>query len=196
MHRVLIFLVSITCFSSPVLAACDAKGHDLSVLKQVEDTFRRDPKKQNASRFFEKLPVRFCEFQKIYGWNDETWGPLYTQPLHLSLEALAEFIEPETLADTYVALASQARWEADNVAALQSAYVQLFEGYPGLIIDTIMALSVDRKENAIRFLFDGPHPSGSFLSPSEKRKVCRTNAGFCEILQSVENTLRQQEEAH
>lgn len=196
MHRALILLVLLTCFSNAVLAACDTTGHDLSALKQVEDTFRRDPTKQNASQFFKTLPVRFCEFKKIYGWNDETGGPLYTQPLHNSLEALAEFIEPETLAETYVALASQARWEADNVAALQSAYVQLFGDHPGLVVDTIMALSVERRENAITFLFDGPHPSSSFLTPSEKRKICQTKADFCKTLQSVENTLRQQEESH
>lgn len=196
MHRALIFFVLIAVFSNPVQAACDVTGHDLSALKQLEDGFRQNPSKTSASLFFDKLPRRYCEFQKIYGWSEETEGPLYSQPLHVSLEALAEFITPEALANTYVALASQARWQADNVSALQSAYLQLFEDHPGLIVDKIMALSAERKKNAITFLFDGPHPSGSFLTPSEKQKICRISADFCKILQSVEQTLRQQEEIH
>ncbi len=163
---------------------------------EVHDKFRSDPNLKNAEIFFNSIPSRFCEFNKIYGYPDDKAGPLYGIYLHDTLPKLESFISAEKLIPKYVALASEAKWDADSVNALQEAYYELFLKKPSLVINAIMSLSKTKRKAAITFIFDGPHPSNTILNDDKKKNVCAINQQFCLELYQVEKELLEKEREH
>lgn len=196
MYRALLVVIGVLAPIHFANANCDITKADLPSLKEAESNFRASPSAGNAELFLDQIPNRFCKFNLIFGWIDDAPTPLYEVPLHLSLTELAQFIPAATLVKKYVALASQAAWEADNVNALQSAYYELFLEHPEIVINEILALQSEEADTAVRFLFDGPHPNSSFLDASEKRKICQLSAKFCALLNAAERKLTDETHAH
>ncbi len=129
-----------------------------------------NPSVLTAHGFLESLPQQFDEFDLLYGY-DETPGPLYEVPLYDLLPKLTQFLTPEEIADKYVALASGAKWDADNVNYLQGAYLNLFDDHTRVVSERIVGLPQKQQAVAIRFLFDGPHPSNKPLSATTRIKL-------------------------
>ncbi|MFK8033936.1 MAG: hypothetical protein AB8B94_07305 [Hyphomicrobiales bacterium] len=195
MFRALIVTIGIVAAPQFSHASCDIPNEDISLLKAAEAKFRNMPTIETADEFFNLLPDQFCKFNQIYGWIDDAPAPLYEPPLFQSLANLAEFKPANELAMKYVGLASEAKWFPDNISALQSAYHELFLRETDIVVENINRLPTDEAEIAVRFLFDGPHPTASFLDPQDKRIACQISAPFCMLLNSSEEQLSAEEDA-
>ena len=189
-------IIFIFMFSTSAWAACDISKFDIAELRDIHEQFKNSPTSVTANKFFTSLPENFCYFNEIYGYPRNTAGPLYGVPLYATLPKLTAFISHEKLTKKYVSLASESEWEADNVNALQHSYHKLFLTKPNIVIKEILLLPNQKREKAIVFLFDGPHPSKSFLKEREKREICSLNKVFCKELNKVEKSLLKKEHKH
>jgi len=187
-------LLTLFLLSSQVWAECDISKFNINYMRNVHDKFEDNPNLKNATMFFGSIPDRFCEFNKIYGYPGHKEGPLYRLDLHETLPKLESFIPTKKLVSKYIALASEAKWDADNVNALQDAYHDLFLKKPDLVIKEIMGLPETKRKKAITFIFDGPHPSNTILHGDEKNKICEINHQFCFELNQIEKELLKEEE--
>jgi hypothetical protein len=190
-----ILFIGLSVAHTPVMAAkCDISQYDLAQLVQAEEDLAAKSTRENGERLLQLLPSRFCEFQSIYGFteqgDDTSFGPLYARGLHSVFPRLLEVV-PET------ELASEAQWQVDNVNALQSAFEELFEAHPQLVVGKIMDLPPQQSHTAIRFLYEGHEPpSQYFLSVPDRAPLCRESARFCTILKRVEAELVEEHKHH
>jgi hypothetical protein len=196
--RTLRILIILFFFSSPVWAECDISKFDIDYMQEVHDKYKNDPNVKNAEEFFNSIPSRFCEFNKVYGGTEDgdefKPGPLYELDMHETLPKLESFISDKKLISKYVSLASEAEWYADNVNALKYAYYELFLKKPNLVIKNIMSLPKTKRKTATTFLFDGPHPT--ILNDDKKKELCNIDEQFCLILNPVQEEMLQKEHNH
>jgi len=180
-------------FISPAWAECDISKFDIKHMREAHNQFKNEPNLESANLFFESIPNKFCAFNEIYGYPGSKEGHLYGLELYETLPKLGLYIDAEKLISKYVALASEAKWDADSVNYLQHSYYKVFFDNPKISIDKVMNLSEIKRETAISFLFDGPHPSNSMLRGKEKENICAINQQFCIELNQVEKELLQKE---
>lgn len=189
-------IIALTFFVFPAWASCILKEGRVEKLKLAAEQFEAAPNFENAAQFFELVPDDFCEFNLIYGYSNGQAAPLYDSGLYEILPALQKFLEPGDLLKKYVSLAADAYWDADNVSILQYEYHQIFLSVPSEAIAMIQSLPEEQRHKAIRFLFDGPHPSNSFFNVEERALVCEINLDFCLELSVIENELLIEERQH
>ena len=175
--------------------ACDVSKFNVEEIRSKHVKFSAEPSESSAFNLLNAIPDRFCEFNTLYGYHKKA-GPLYDTPLYNQFRELEKYIKPEFLIKKYVALASEAEWDADSVNYLQYAYRGLLEKYPKQVIDEILSLPKGKSEVAIKFLFDGPHPSQKILKGTDRDEICNINAAFCDILSHVENDLLKSDHHH
>jgi hypothetical protein len=191
MLRILILI-----FIAPLSwGACDMSKFNTQEIRALHNKFSEAPSSDNAVDLIMAMPDRFCEFNALYGY-DKKAGPLYDVPLYNQFDKLEAYIDHKVLISKYVALASEAKWDADSVNYLQYSYRELFLKHPKETIDSILSLPKNKVRTAVNFLFDGPHPSRTMLKEPTRTKICNINSDFCEILGNVESTLLKKEHHH
>ncbi len=190
MIQILLILFFLT---SLAWADCDISKFDINYMRKVHEDFENNPNLKNATKFFDSIPDQFCEFNKIYGYPEDKEGPLYGLELYETLPKLESFIPSKKLISKYVALASEAKWDADSVNYLQHSYHRLFLKEPNLAIKEIMSLPEIKRKKAIKFIFDGPHPSNKILHGEKKKKICEIDHQFCLELNQIEKELLSEE---
>jgi len=175
--------------------ACDISKFNTQEIRALHNKFSEKPSSENASDLIMAMPDRFCEFDALYGY-DKKAGPLYNTPLHDQFEKWTEYIDHKALINKYVALASEAKWDADSVNYLQYSYRELFLKHPKETIGLILSLPKNKARTAVNFLFDGPHPSRKILKEPARSKICNIDGDFCKILGKVESKLLEKEHHH
>ncbi len=134
-----------------------------------------------------RMPGNFCEFNAIYGYDRASGpAPLYNETLHEVLPKLEEFVSAEELADLYIGYAINATWDADNINFMQYAYRRVVASVPLLFVQAIEARPKEHRLNAMRFLFDGPHPENDRqLYENVASKICAIDESTCAELKTA-----------
>lgn len=175
--------------------ACDVSSFNIKDIRSKHVAFSNEKNASTAIALLSAIPNKFCEFNTLYGYHKKA-GPLYNTPLYKQFRELEVYIKPDILIRKYVNLASEAKWDEDSVNYLQHAYRDLLRKYPKEIIAEIMSLPKEKSKTAVKFIFDGPHPSQKILKGPDRDEICNINAAFCDILSHVENDLLKSDHHH
>ncbi|WP_106745646.1 hypothetical protein [Yoonia maritima] len=181
------------CVATLPLAAlaCDdaIAAVDVPHFIELHENLLNEPSQGTATAFLADFPRTFCVFNGLFGYSDEGAAALYEQDLFSSLPLLNSFADSTSLSAKYVAIAADAKWDVDNVNALQAAYRDLFGSEKRIVIADIMALPADEQMTATRFFFDGFYPKQKFLAPNDRLAACEMDQSFCSLLDLVEQQL-------
>ena len=181
------------CVATLPLAAlaCDdaIAAVDVPHFIEVQDNLLSEPSQGAATAFLSEFPTTFCVFNGLFGYSDGVAPPLYDQDLFSSLPLLSTFADHTVLSSRYVGIAAEAKWDVDNVNALQATYRDLFALEKRMVIADILALPDGQQMVATRFLFDGFYPTQKFLAPNERLAACEIDQKFCSLLDLVEQQL-------
>ncbi len=188
----------LTCLVWFACSPREDSSHESSQHEEIQSAhkqFRENPSEGTARAFLASLPSDFQQFDRTFGY-DEGAAPLYNLPLHETLPQLREHLPAEEIAATFVALASGAEWDADNVNVLQHAYRELLRISPEVVVPLVMSLEANKRTTAIRFLFDGPRPSNKPFDPQVRIVLERTSVPFLRQADAIYEQLVAEEQGH
>lgn len=162
-------------------------------LRRLSKAIESDPSTEAHTRFFEALPTSFDCYGQIFGYP----GPLYDErDMFQEFTVLSKVVPPHDFVSKLVSLSINARWDADQINALQNVLRDSLEAHTPIFIDCVSALTSDAEASVWRFLFDAPHPSNEPLSSSLSRSICFLSARSCALSASAFQAGLAQEELH
>jgi hypothetical protein len=114
--------------------------------------------------FFRKFPESFSEFSNIYGYPNDTAGPLYevsSDHLKLFFRSGGKYFSDTVFLQKGFSIAFDGYWDADGVGWYQQALRDIV--YRDLPLSVAILRGHSRKEiwSFWFFFFDGPHPSAT-----------------------------------
>jgi hypothetical protein len=143
------------------------------------------PEPTALASFFKALPPDFSCFNRIFGYSDGP-APLYSEPqLYPLFPKIAAIVPKSDYARKLVALAVNARWEADQTGALQDATRAVLDSHTQLFVKLLGELSAESERSVWAFLFGAPHPSNEPLSPAVQSEICEASTRSCDVSKQV-----------
>jgi hypothetical protein len=195
-------LLFYTCFilAIPAIsAACPNSEYEskLRILETLTPLVKSEnPSKEALMNFFEALPSDFKCFNRLFGYSDKP-APLYSEPqLYFLFPKIAEVEVKEKYTAKLVKLAINAKWEADQIGALQNAVRSTLDTHTTFFIQQLNDLDTESQSSVWAFLFGGPHPSNESLSDNTKSIICKTSVLSCELSNKVYSEALSEEHTH
>lgn len=186
---ILVSFFSYACEPMSTNQSSEEMSADLQAILKTFNEFKASPNETTAEKYFATLPNSYGDFYTLYGNPDNDGGELEGVMLGLELEELEKYLPAKDLAKKYVQLAVGARYEADNVGSLQSAYQNMLKNHPELVVKNLAKLSESDRRMAIAFLFDGYYPDQHKLEDEKMAEICQIDQKVCEQMKTVYSIL-------
>jgi hypothetical protein len=180
---VLLVIAVLLAWSSPVQACPDGEyeAHLEALRALVPAVSVESPPRDALADFFNALPSGFACFNRIFGYDDGP-APLYSNPLlHFLLPKIAETVPRPAYARKLVGLSVSGKWEADQTGALQREARSVLDADTQLFGALLGEYSSEAERSVWDFLFGGPHPSNTPLSPRVQAQLCAASTRSCEL---------------
>lgn len=147
------------------------KSSRIELLVEYYEKANKDERKYGRL-FFDVFPDNFSEFNKLYGYNDDTNMPL----TEYAVEHIAQFFftldgvaDKEDYMNKVISIAIGGKWYSDGVNYFQRGLREKVKSNLPYTVKRLSKLPNDEIKGFWYFYFDGPHPK-EFI-PEELKQV-------------------------